>query len=91
MEELEMEFSGAKEKANEYLESCKDEILSLQLMLQKRLAFVESKKEWRIRVWRNLSRTNSIPVLSGDKRQYEGWKEQPQQTVTQRYAANQSH
>lgn len=54
VEELEMEFSGAKEKANEYLESCKDEILSLQLMLQKRLAFVESKKEWRIRVWRNL-------------------------------------
>lgn len=54
MEELDMEFSGAKEKANEYLESCKDEILSLQLMLQKRLAFVESKKEWRIRVWRNL-------------------------------------
>lgn len=29
MEELEMEFSGAREKANEYLESCKDELLSL--------------------------------------------------------------
>ena len=29
MEELEMEFSGAKEKANEYLESCKDELFSL--------------------------------------------------------------
>lgn len=29
MEELVMEFLGVKEKVNEYLESCKDEILSL--------------------------------------------------------------